>query len=136
MNEYQSKFTGEEIDELLQKAKNSSTNDPTTDDSALVTCYVDLATLSISNESHTYLEIMDMIAIGKTVNIQCDVNGYYMVIGQLSTVDYINKFIYFNVVSPLDFGDGMKLYYFSIEFANHRYTALKPYILNATAMGG
>ena len=105
--------------------------------SEVIHCYIDLATMSVSNFSHTYQEICEMEQAHKVISIKCDVNGLNQVYGTLTSVNYDLELVLFQVIAQYDLlGNGIQLFYFALEMLPNGRTVLKPYIVNTTSVFG
>ena len=105
--------------------------------SEVIHCYIDLMTMSASDVSHTYQEICEMEQANKVVIIKCDVNGLNQVYGTLTSVNYGLELVFFNVIAQYDLlGNGLQLFYFTLEMSPNGGTFLKPYLVNTTSVFG
>ena len=124
---------GTSIDEFPSLVR-SIPSGGSTEEIAWVDATFDLATMSISYLSHTYQEMVDLIGQGKA--IKCRVNpGIGIAFGDVVFYNVAERFLLAQVMVQNNFGDGLKLYYFSVIVTEDRYW-LTPYIINTTAMGG
>jgi hypothetical protein len=123
MDDFQSKFTGEEIDDMLSKSN------------VTVTFDMDLATLTASNPSHTYTEILELIAEGKNILAK----GTYAMgnlFGSLVAYNSLQNCLVFQLMVQNNFGDGLKLYYFNLTLWSNNTIGTTVHIVNTTSMGG
>lgn len=99
-----------------------------------VTCNISMATLQASNFSHTYDELVELIALGKPMMFRGEYE-FGVLFGELSYYNTRMGLIAFKAMITADFGDGTKLYYFNLEVTQNGILA-RPYIVNTTSLGG
>lgn len=99
---------------------------------AVVTCDVNMSNMQVSNISHTYEEICTLAQEKKYVAIKCNVLGVAVVYGPLVIINESSNMAIFQVMMQTDFGDGLKLYYFSVITRLNGSTSINPYIINTT----
>lgn len=105
------------------------------DNNVTVTFDMDIATLSASNFSHTYEEIVALLAENKNILAKGNFGlGYCF--GQLVAYNALQNVLLFQIMLQVNFGDGVKLYYFSLMLAANNSISVNPYIVNTTSMMG
>lgn len=101
----------------------------------MISCTVDLSTMTVVSMSHNYAEIKAMLAEKKMVFVETNY-GYGYAYGQISADNMKVNRLYFQVMLQSDFDDGVKLYYFTVRVDSSDNITLIPYIVNTTEMGG
>lgn len=99
----------------------------------VVSTVFDISTMTIQSISHTYDEIQSAIQEGKQVLFQ---SNYGLGISYGSLVLTQTNMMGFQLMIQANFGDGTKLYYFSIILHSDNHTLVYPFIVNTTALGG
>lgn len=95
----------------------------------------DITTMTVLNFSHTYDEIISALQEGKTIFFKSNYGlGYSF--GQLVAQVVVNNELMFQLMVETNLGAGMTLYYFNITLFKNNTTAVQPYIINTTALGG
>lgn len=100
-----------------------------------VECVFDITTMTILNFSHTYDEIISALQEGKTIFFKSNY-GLGYAFGQLVAQVVVNNELMFQLMVETNLGAGMTLYYFNIILFQNNTTAVQPYIINTTALGG
>lgn len=138
MADYQSKFTGEEIDDILSKAKNGGSGGEAVSEVFWVTADLDPNTLSASNVSHTYDEIIQASSEGKIVKIKGFISGLQQeyAIGEASYIGALSGYILFAVFLRLNFGGSIHLVYVNMRLDRDNAIIVEPCIVNTTNIGG
>ena len=101
----------------------------------MISCTLDLSTMTVVSMSHNYAEIKAMLAEKKIVFVEAT-HGFGYAYGQISADNMKTNRLYFQVMVQNDFGDGVKLYYFTVRVNSSDNITLTPYIVNTTEMGG
>ena len=105
------------------------------DSNVIVTFDMDISTLSASNFSHTYAEIVALLTENKNILAKGNFGlGYCF--GQLVAYNTLQNILLFQIMLQFNFGDGVKLYYFSLVLAANNSIGVNPYIANTTSMMG
>lgn len=129
MADYQSKFTGEEIDELLQKVKDGS-------DDFIVDLICDVATMSVTSISKTHAEIYSALQNGEQLLVRADF-GFSFGYGSVASLGKSSSDIWFQLMIPTTALTGtMALYYFTVVLSPNNRTVVYPFIVNTTSIGG
>lgn len=94
----------------------------------VVTCNLDIATLTISNMSHTFQQILEAIEENKNVIGRAEVPGASV----FCTLAFVqsNQIIAFNLLTYMDIGNGTTLYYFRILVNQNDDTSVTPLIIS------
>lgn len=95
----------------------------------------DLATMSISNMSHTHAQIKELINNGKTVVFRSNAGVAYT-FGSLVFYNLDTDRIGFQIMIQDDFGQGYMLYYFNVVVYSDDRINVTPYVVNLIGMGG
>jgi hypothetical protein len=105
------------------------------DSNVTVTFDMDISTLSASNFSHTYEEIVTLLTENKNILAKGNFGlGYCF--GQLVAYNALQNVLLFQIMLQFNFGDGVKLYYFSLVLVSNNSITVNPYIVNTTSMLG
>lgn len=114
-------------------AGGGSSGSGSSDCNFVVSTVFDISTMTIPSISHTYDEIQNAIQEGKQVLFQsnCGIGISYG-----SLVSTQTNLMCFQLMIQANFGDGSKLYYFSIILYSDNHTSVFPFIVNTTALGG
>ena len=99
----------------------------------VVSTVFDISTMTITSISHTYDEIQSAIQEGKQVLFR---SNYGLGISYGSLVSIQTNIMSFQLMIQANFGDGIKLYYFSIILYSDNRTSVNPFIVNTTSLGG
>lgn len=101
----------------------------------MISCTLDLSTMTVVSVSHNYAEIKAMLAEKKMVFVETNY-GFGYAYGQISVNNMETNRLYFQVILQDYFGDGVKLYYFTVRIDSSDNITLRSYILNITEIGG
>ena len=105
------------------------------DSNVTVTFDMDISTISASNFSHTYDEIVALLSENKNILAKGNF-GFGYCFGQLVAFNAAQSVLLFQIMLQFNFGDGTKLYYFSLILTANNSITVNPYIVNLTSMGG
>ena len=100
-----------------------------------ITSDVSIVTLQASNFSHTYDEILELIALNKPMKYK----GTFergIIFGDVAYYNFSMNLIVIQAIVQTNFGNGTMLYYFNIEIEQDNTAVIKPYIVNTTSLGG
>lgn len=79
----------------------------------IVSCSVDISTMSVSNFSHTYEQIINALQSGKYCVIRC-ANTLGAAFGTIAFASEDQRFVEFQLMIYADMGQGFNLYFFRI----------------------
>ncbi len=121
---------------LAGKSAGSGTGgENVSDNNITVTFDMDISTISASNFSHTYDEIVALLAENKNILAKGDFGlGYCF--GQLVAYNSAQSVLLFQIMLQFNFGNGTELYYFSLKLHSDNSITVNPYIVNTTSMMG
>ena len=104
------------------------------DEVVWVTCFLNLATMQITDMSHTYDELLAFI--GKKVIKIAVAYAYGMCVGDLSVYNNDNNLLVFQVIIRSNLGGMQGLFYFCVNLDSDNIVTVNPYILDTTSLGG
>lgn len=95
----------------------------------LVTCNLDLATMIISDFSHTYEQLDEAISNNKYVIIRVE-HAFGSSFATFSAKDVFVNLMTFGLTMYADFGAGYSLYHFNIAVKSDNIASIRPFIIS------
>jgi hypothetical protein len=109
----------------------------TTEEVVWVTCNLDIATITASNISHTYQEVLNLINLDKIVKVKGNF-GIGVLIGEFTTYNSVDGggMLVAQLMFTGDLGYGPMLLFCNLEMYANGSAIARPYIVNTTGLGG
>ena len=95
----------------------------------IISCDFDIATMTVSNMSHTHQQILDAVNNGKYCIYKAEtIVG--TVFGTFAHHEFANNTLWFQLMFYANVGNGMTLYYFSTRIQNNNTVVVEPKVVS------